>query len=1011
MRCMKQLLKCLILASLVFAAVACSKDEGVLREPHTQYYDGYSVTTFYTRLRWEVDTPRNFEVKIIGDRTSTILTLKTSCEFTDEYMKVSITVPSTISIPDDDYVLTSKHFLSQIAKRYLVEFSGGQVTKIDELDDEIEEEGFGQYLDGKGTESEPFEIASSTNFNDFLNHLNVDETKGKGLYFKQTESFYWTSGVMESNRTLGNMSFAGSYDGDGHYIANLNYVGSGNGTTDSKRGIFKSLENGAVIKNLYLKNVSFMNTASEVGVVAGTVSKTVVLENVAITGSLQGQSSVGGFIGSVTASAVLTLKNCKTNLVVQSSSGDAVGGAVGKLQDAQLIVSGFHTVSTNSIENFGGSDYQEEVCADIFQVQANGNYVGGLVGHVLNSSFEISGVRLLHAPNKYNDDVRIVHGQSKIGGLIGYIESLSAASTIKDGELALVISSNNDSYVGGYVGHAELSQHLTLNNVSISAPIKSKTYVGGGLGYAKLSGSGKITLDGFVFGSNEIVETPYYCEAEKYVGGFVGKIEGAGSETSIISVNNLSVAANVTSPYNKEDYGWVGGFAGNAYKVGIVWTNSCVGTGGIYIKGPFKVGGLIGLLEEGIFDADNSYDLKRTTPTIPAASSLKKTFDGHVSPYDSKEGTRYIGGAIGHVIKSHVNGIHVDGYVTGNGNYTGGVIGFVSFDNDLVVDDCSFAGTLTAANYAGGVVGEIEKRGKVQECINYGTVTGADNFGGIVGHMQYSSAEPYVNYCVNLGNVTGCNFVGGVVGGMSGNDDTDWCKIHHSANYGAVTANSNDSSPYPAVGGILGKGHDRRCTVQYCVNFGTITGSGTNICVGGIAGKMGSANGYVESNVSMRDSANYGEVSSLTSDSYVGGILGYLEKANMGNQSNSIIQNCYNAGSIPCSLDNDPGGIVGCAAYHSLTDKCINYGYVPYGNGIMGTQDGSADYSNCYTLADSYDTSKDLWPKSVHVFSTEQMGDSDYWDGTSLDFTNTWVICNGRPELRDCPFQYSSAPK
>jgi hypothetical protein len=309
-------------------------------------------------------------------------------------------------------------------------------------------------------------------------------------------------------------------------------------------------------------------------------------------------------------------------------------------------------------------------------------------------------------------------------------------------------------------------------------------------------------------------------------------------------------------------------------------------------------------------------------------------------------------------------------------------------------------------------VGEIQKRGKVTECINYGSINGSNQLGGVVGRINYDDDEPYVNYCVNLGSVTGVKYVGGIAGYMAGTD-RDWCKIHNSANYGTVTGHSNESSPYSGVGGILGKGNNRKCEVKFCVNFGTVKGSGTNVCVGGIAGKMGSGSLDVSLNVSLRESANYGEVSSSTADSYVGGVLGYLERANEWNEDNSITENCYNAGYIPSKLDNDPGGIVGCSANQSLIRKCVNYGNVPHGNGIMGTQDGNGNYSDCYTLYNTYKEgeSTNIWPKHVNIFYTDNMNSQSYWDDTALNFSETWILKNGKAELRNCPFQYSKAPE
>ncbi|MBR5610612.1 MAG: hypothetical protein IKW65_03735 [Bacteroidales bacterium] len=998
-----------ILATLLLTSLAsCTKERSPFLEPHTEIYNGYFVSTFYTDMLWEVDQPGKFLIRLIGENSSTIVDLNTSCEYTDEYMKVSIKVPAEIHIKDGYYILISSHFRGECPKRYRVQITGGKIGTIDDID----KEGYALDLNGSGTESDPYEIGSSEDFNNFLKNLGTDEHKGAGYYFKQTEDIQWNSGTTESNRTLGNLSFGGSYNGNGKVVTNMSYIGGGDATKDSDRGIFKSLINGAVIKNLYIKNIFITNAHSRVGVIAGNASHHVVLDSVAISGNLQGYSSLGGLVGYVKDADSMIIQNCMTNLSIQSSSGDDLGGAIGKLENSKLIINGLHTASSASLDNFSIIEYTEDVYSDIYQVTASGNNVGGVVGHVMNSSFEMDDVVLLHSSNKFNDDIKIVYGKGNIGGVIGNLESLSAQSAIKNSDIALIVTSSKDPNVGGYIGSAILSKNLDLISNNVCGVITGDVSVGGAIGYLEFIGSAALNIDGFYFGSHENLQTLYYSEGNKYVGGFVGYVKGNSVSSSKIKVNNLSIAANVTSPNSGEPAGYVGGFAGYVSKTAIIWNKSCVGTSSIEIKGPFRVGGLIGELTEGSLDADNSYTLNKTTPTIPSSSTLTKCFWGKVLPYDQKSQSKYMGGAIGNVYRSPVNGVHVHATVTGTGNYTGGVFGFVSYDSDIVIDDCSFAGEVWGSEYAGGIAGEVEKRGKLQECINYGSINGGGHLGGVVGHVQYQDDEPYVNYCVNLGSVSGTNFVGGVVGAMSGGSG-EWCKIHHSANYGSVTGKATSSSPYPGIGGILGKGKSRRCEVKYCVNFGTVTGSGTNVCVGGVAGKMGSGSDDVSLNVSMRQSANYGEVSSSTKDSYVGGVLGYLERANKWNEDNSIAEDCYNAGYIPSDLDNDAGGIVGCSANHSLIRRCVNYGNVPHGNGIMGTQDGSGDYENCYTLYNTYKEgeSTDIWPKSVNIFYQGDMGSEDYWNKSELNMNDTWIVKNGKAELRNCPFQYSTAPQ
>lgn len=1005
---MKKTIYLVLLMAFAGLFQACSEEH---HQPdldaYIQHYDGYSVTTFHSTLRWNVDPLKTFTVRLIAKNKPVILELQTTCEFTEDYMKVSMIIPEMTRIEDDTYILVSDHFLGKTPRRYLIQFVGEEAEKIDDADEELKKEGYGAYLLGSGSASDPYLIGSSDDFNNFLSVLSIDDHYAAGYYFQQTADIQWRSGAKEENRTLGNLTFAGHYSGDCKRISDLSYSGGKEATEDSDRGIFKALKNGAYLSDLIVDDIYINNAHSRVGAIAGNAEGIVSISNVIVTGHLEANSLIGGLIGSVSNNAQVSILQCKSNLSI-SAIGEAVGGAVGKCENAALTIRDFHTIHSGSYASAVSSGFEEDPIADRFVVESDGKYVGGVIGHVKNASFEVNGVLLLHSSNTNNDNIRILYAKEYLGGIVGYVESLSATSSIANTELALVYKVA-DKYVGGCIGYANVTQPLQLSEVLVSGPIHGSESVAAGIGYLQLKESFDLSVDGFKFGSNTYLECPYYCSGDLYVGGFAGRVEGTGAENNALYIRDLEMAGNITAAHSDESYGYVGGIAGFMNKATLELRSSTVGTGSMEVKGPYKVGGLIGELKDGVVDGENSISMNNSAPKIPAKSSLKTCFYGKVLPYDKEAAARYLGGAIGNVINSSVDGLHVNATVTGNGNYTGGVFGFISYDNDKKVCDCSFEGFVDAVHYAGGVVGEIEKKGKLEECINYGTVKGKDHLGGVVGHVQYGSDEPYVNYCVNIGEVTGENFVGGVVGATSATSVHDWCKIHNSANYGTVTGNASSSSPYPGVGGILGKAKDRRCVVQYSVNFGTIIGSGENVCVGGIAGKMGSGSSNTSLNVSLRESANYGEVRSNTSDSYTGGIIGYLERANIGNEDNSIVQNCYNSGYLPSDLSNDAGGIVGCSATYSLIDCCVNYGQVPYGNGIMGTDDGNGTYSNCYTLEGTYQSGS-LWPKSVHVFSADEMGSYGYWNDTDLDFSDVWVIQNGRPELRYCPFQYTSRP-
>ena len=131
---MKNTLKYILAAIFIITLWSCEKEKFPQLEPHTEIHNGYFVSTFYTDIRWEVDNPGKFTVKLIGEESPTVLDLATSCEFTESYMKVSITVPAEIYLKDGYYILISHHFLGDVTKRYRVHIEGGKIGTIDDVD-------------------------------------------------------------------------------------------------------------------------------------------------------------------------------------------------------------------------------------------------------------------------------------------------------------------------------------------------------------------------------------------------------------------------------------------------------------------------------------------------------------------------------------------------------------------------------------------------------------------------------------------------------------------------------------------------------------------------------------------------------------------------------------------------------------------------------------------------------------------------------------------------------------
>ena len=983
----------IFLLGLLTSLVSCLPQlKPEIDQSDLELQNGYRISTFVTNLLWDVNGQTNFRINLQQLDGSNIYELGARCEFSKKGMKVSISIPDGISIEDGEYVITSPAFGADVLKRYKAKFESQKVTYIDDIVVNFYSDGF----NGSGTMYSPYIVANASDLNYLLFCLSMDDQRGAGIYFQQIADIEWGSGGLE-RRSLGTESFSGFYDGGNYAIKNLTYNGA-KGENDNSRGLFRVLSNGALIQNLKLDNIQISNASDTIGAVAAIVSGTVTLNNLSVSGRINGSDVLGGMVGYLGKknNALLTVKNCKLNVTVEGS-GDYIGGVAGVADGVTLEVSNTTTLSSD------GSSFS----ADRFVLTGN-RYIGGLVGIANGCSLSVDGLKLYHSSNIDNTDVFILNGNEYVGGLSGYFEA-GPKSEILNSDLVLLISGSG-KYVGGYFGSAKLdAAELFVKSSKFTGVVKGSERVGGVSGTLSLGNNTRVSMAGFQYESNSDLESPYRIEGKSYIGGLFGEVSGSGKQSSALLLQNVSLGANVTSVMNSEDYGYVGGIAGRVVNTKVEMQSTTIGSGTTEIKGPFKVGGLIGELENSSLDSDNNYNINNSSPVIPALKSLYCNFDGKVKPFDQKVSARYIGGGVGNVQKSAVDGLHIKADVTGTGDYTGGVFGLVCFESDLVISDCSFVGSVTGGTYTGGIVGEVQSRGKISECINYGTVSGGNNVGGVAGKMYADSDEPYVEYCVNIGNVSGAEEIGGVVGLMASGDD-DWCKIRKCANYGKVSGTSTTN--YTGIGGILGESTREYTNVQYCVNFGAVEGTGTSgkVCIGGVVGKIGSSSPYYTPNVSLRECANYASVTSGSSSAYIGGVAGYLEKGIDLYEENSEIENCYNDGDISYEGDHRPGGIVGCVDLNCVTAKCINYGNIPHGNGVIGTHEGSSwEYKQIYTLEGTYYPDS-KWPDDTHVFTAEQMGDSGYWGDTQLDFSNVWIIKNGRPELVNCPFQYSKAP-
>ncbi len=391
------------------------------------------------------------------------------------------------------------------------------------------------------------------------------------------------------------------------------------------------------------------------------------------------------------------------------------------------------------------------------------------------------------------------------------------------------------------------------------------------------------------------------------VGGLAGNHSGR--------IDNSSVTGQVLGT----DY-TVGGLVGSSGS-GSRITDSFA-TANVF--GYYYVGGLVGLLHEGIIQRCYSTG---TVFGIGSATNRAEVIGGLVgsSGSDSRitdsyatgkvSGHYYVGGLVGKLFEGTIQSCYATGTVSGIGN------------------------TSSTAGQIGGLVGG--HYGTIQSSYATGDVSGQSYVGGLVGLSGSGHQTLYIkiNNSYATGNVSGQSYVGGLVG-LSGSGHQT---LHIHINNSYATGNVSGTE---IIGGLVG---DNRGTITKCYAIGQASGKdrvgglvgwntgwidnsyvtgqvlGTKGYVGGLAGKSYTGSKITYSHATAKVYGHF----------YVGGLVGELYQG--------TIQSCYATGTVlgignATNRADKIGGLVGSSSDSRITDshatgKVSGYYYV---GGLVG---------------------------------------------------------------------------
>lgn len=467
----------------------------------------------------------------------------------------------------------------------------------------------------------------------------------------------------------------------------------------------------------------------------------------------------------------------------------------------------------------------------------NSSYVGGVVGYTTAQLFDLS------------SDTHIVASDC-VGGIAGY----ASVATALYNNLHNTGDLTGSVYVSGIVGYINATGTLYIEKCTNTGDVEGIHHVAGLFAYAS-GGSASIITD---------CSTSSDISAEYYVGAIGGEIVNV----SIYSCSNEGSTISASSCFIENDayYAYVGGYVGRGYSVEKCINNADI----IYASRGSYVGGIAGHLSHSVADCTNNgkvsaYDyvggIAGYIFSGTSVSLLTLSNTGDISGYayvggiagsweytntfvltncensGKISGTHHVGGICGSLAYKTsalltVSGLKNTGDVAAIESYAGGLFGYVSGNNNSVIEDCISSANISATHTIGGLIGWADNLTLKNSSNEGSTVTatgflvdGTNNyayFGGYGGRLMHVSG------CTNNVDIF-YNSLGDRIGGIAG---------YAVGNITDCTNNGDISSLASCVGGIVG------CAVlkdyydtfyNNLINTGNVTG---NEAVSGIVGAL-----------------------------------------------------------------------------------------------------------------------------------------------------------------------------
>jgi hypothetical protein len=334
--------------------------------------------------------------------------------------------------------------------------------------------------------------------------------------------------------------FSGEFDGNGKTILGLTILTQG---LSANVGLFA--KSSGSIKNLSLRNIYVDAPAlNNAGGLSGE-HYTGTIENVMVTGTVNGKWNVGGIAGMIRTGGILQ----KATAITSVSGEYRVGGVIGRLYSlngsasstlsqcaASVTVQGSLATGDSEVGGLVGSMSDATLTSCAVMGTATGpSAIGGAVGSLLAGE---AAVTVETTISKVTSLTNVTATGGTAGGLIGKQGTGSISHAIAGGNVSS--TSTTQGKVGGFAGAIEGTPQFDTDASVSYAAASGNVYAGANPvgGFVGLQGSVEIgqthTHEISYVGTSAVLGTGSTVEEEE-TGAFAGRNNKADNDTSTIS--------------------------------------------------------------------------------------------------------------------------------------------------------------------------------------------------------------------------------------------------------------------------------------------------------------------------------------------------------------------------------------------------------------------------------------------------------------------------------------------